>query len=161
MAERLRPGASILDIGCGSGVPISETLIHLGFAVHGVDASETLVAKFRGRFPDATVECKSVEESTFFNRTFDAVIAWGLMFLLPQGTQQSLIGKVARVLNSGGQFMFTSPIENCSWLDAMTGLRSVSLGQDAYARELKSHGFALIGNDEDEGGNYYYFASKL
>ena len=74
--KRLQPGASILDIGCGYGVPISEALLQEGFAVYGVDASETLVTKFRARFPDVVVECSCIEESSFFNRTFDAVVAW-------------------------------------------------------------------------------------
>src|SRR3954462_4923429 len=90
-AKGLRPGASVLDLGCGNGVPISEVLIQEGFAVHGVDASATLGAKFRERFPNATVECASVEDSAFFHRRFDAVVAWGLMFLLSPETQRNLI----------------------------------------------------------------------
>ena len=160
-AKRLQPGTSILDIGCGHGVPISEALLQEGFAVYGVDASETLVAKFKERFPDAPVECGSVEESPFFNRTFEAVLAWGLMFILPPDTQTSLMGKVARTLNRNGHFLFTSPREACSWMDGMTGLPSISVGHDVYAQELAAHGLALVGNDEDEGQNYYYFASKL
>jgi hypothetical protein len=60
----------------GNGVPISEALLQDEFAVYGVDASKTLMAKFRQRFPDVTVECSCVEESSFFNGTFDAVLAW-------------------------------------------------------------------------------------
>jgi 2-polyprenyl-3-methyl-5-hydroxy-6-metoxy-1,4-benzoquinol methylase len=74
--------------------PISEALYREGFAIYGVDASETLIARFRERFPGATVECNSVEESQFFNRTFDAVVAWGLMFILPADTQRNLISKL-------------------------------------------------------------------
>jgi chemotaxis methyl-accepting protein methylase len=107
------------------------------------------------------VECSSVEDSTFFDRTFDAVIAWGLMFIFPPDKQRRLIGKVAHALNHNGQFLFTSPREACSWMDGMTGLPSISLGSDVYARELAAHGLALVGNDEDEGQNYYYIASRL
>jgi cyclopropane fatty-acyl-phospholipid synthase-like methyltransferase len=35
----LSQGASILDIGCGSGEPIARYLIDRGFAVDGVDVS--------------------------------------------------------------------------------------------------------------------------
>ena len=160
-AKRLQPGAAILDIGCGYGAPISEALLQEGCAVYGVDASETLIAKFRSRFPEVTLECSSVEESSFFNRIFDAAVAWGLMFLLPSDVQRMLIGKVARALNRNGQFLFTSPSEVCSWIDGMTGLPSISLGQDVYLQELAANGLVLVGNDEDEGQNYYYFASKL
>jgi len=159
--KRLQPGASVLDIGCGHGIPISEVLLQEGFATYGIDASDTLIAKFRERFPKAIVECSSVEESPFFHRTFDAVLAWGLMFLLPADTQRSVIGKVAHALNPNGHFLFTSPREVCSWMDGMTGLPSLSLGYDVYAQELAACGLQLVGNDEDEGQNYYYFATKL
>lgn len=157
---RLPPGAAVLDLGCGNGVPISEALLSDGFAVYGVDASQTLVAKFRARFPEAKIEWSSVEESPFFNRTFDGVVAWGLMFLLPAEVQRTVIGKVARALNHDGHFLFTSAKEAGSWTDAMTGLPSISLGQDAYEQGLSAHGLELIGNDLDEGDNYYYFATR-
>lgn len=159
-ARRLPPRAAVLDLGCGNGVPVSGALIEEGFTVYGVDASETLVADFRRRFPGAAVECSPVEDSLFFNRTFDAALAWGLMFLLPAVTQRTVIAKVARVLNRGGHFLFTSPKDACAWNDSLTGHLSISLGHEEYERQLEAHGFALAGADEDEGGNYYYFASR-
>ena len=159
-AKGLLPGTSILDLGCGYGIPISEALLQDGFTVYGVDASATLVSKFRERFPNAPVECSSVEDSLFFSRTFDAVVAWGLMFLLTAETQRGLIGKVARAMNRQGRFLFTSPRRACSWMDVMTGLQSISLGHEAYEQELAAHGLVLVGNAEDEGENYYYFAVK-
>jgi 2-polyprenyl-3-methyl-5-hydroxy-6-metoxy-1,4-benzoquinol methylase len=159
-AAGLRTGASILDLGCGSGVPISEALLQEGFTIYGVDASATLIARFRERFPHVPLECSLVEESLFFRRRFDAAVAWGLMFLLPADTQRSLIGKVARALHPHGHFLFTAPRETGTWPDGMTGLPSCSLGYEAYERELVAHGFRLVGNDVDEGDNYYYFTVK-
>jgi hypothetical protein len=49
----LPAGASVLDLGCGHGVPISTTLMSEGFRVFGVDASPSLVTEFRRRFPQA------------------------------------------------------------------------------------------------------------
>src|SRR5215813_12168803 len=65
-AQALAPGSSILDLGCGHGVPISQALTEQGFAVYGVDASPTLIGKFRERFPGAHAECSAVEDSEFF-----------------------------------------------------------------------------------------------
>lgn len=160
-ASRLSPGATVLDLGCGNGVPIAQSLLHNGFSVYGVDASRTLISEFQRLFPDAVVECASVEESTFFDRSFDGVVAWGLMFLLPAETQRTLIAKVASVLKQNGAFLFTAPKQACSWTDAMTGLPSISLGHDAYVAELVQNGLTLTGNDEDEGQNYYYFSVKV
>src|SRR6516162_7897766 len=37
-SKTLPPASSILDLGCGHGLPISQVLINDGFAVYGVDA---------------------------------------------------------------------------------------------------------------------------
>jgi 2-polyprenyl-3-methyl-5-hydroxy-6-metoxy-1,4-benzoquinol methylase len=156
----LAPGASILDLGCGHGVPTSETLIGQGFAVHAVDASPTLLAAFRQRFPHVPAECSAAEDSAFFHRTFDAAIAWGLLFLLPPETQPIVIGKVGRALNPGGHFLFTAPEEVTTWQDSLTGRESISLGRAAYLQILRDAGMTLTGERSDEGNNHYYLAER-
>jgi len=79
--------SAILDLGCGHGVPVSQTLTEEGFTVFGVDASITLIEAYRKRFPSALAECAGVEDSEFFQRTFNGVVACGLMFLMPEDTQ--------------------------------------------------------------------------
>ncbi|HEY8459546.1 MAG TPA: class I SAM-dependent methyltransferase, partial [Blastocatellia bacterium] len=46
-----------------------------GFNVHGVDASPSMITAFRARFPHAPAEQGAVEDSQFFGRSFDGVIA--------------------------------------------------------------------------------------
>ncbi len=67
---------------------------------------------------------------------------------------------MARVLNPNGHFLFTAPKEAGTGPDGITGLPTYSLGREAYERELVSHGLRLIGNDLDNGDNYYYFTAK-
>ena len=50
-SQTLPSGATLLDLGCGTGVQISQPLIERGFKVYGVDASPTIVAAFRARLP--------------------------------------------------------------------------------------------------------------
>lgn len=159
-ARSLAPRASILDLGCGHGVPISMALIDDGFVLYGVDASPSLTAAFRSRFPHAQVACEAVEDSRFFGRRFDGVIAVGLMFLLPAGTQRDLIRKVALALNPEGRFLFTSPVQIGTWADVLTRRQSRSLGAEAYKAALSSAGLTLVGEYVDEGGNHYYDACK-
>jgi cyclopropane fatty-acyl-phospholipid synthase-like methyltransferase len=159
--SRMLPGgATVLDLGCGTGVPISQALIDRGFNVCGVDAAPTMVAAFRARFRTSPVECAAAEDSDFFGRTFDGVVAWGLFFLLEAEVQRRLIAKVAAVLPRGGRFLFTAPSQSCSWADAMTGRSSISLGYEAYRNALEAESMSLIGTQRDEGENHYYLAQK-
>lgn len=159
-ANSVRPGGVVLDLGCGPGYPVTQLLIEAGLAVHGVDASPAMVAKFQARFPAVPVECNTAERSNFFGRKFDGVIAWGLLFLLQPAAQALVIGKVASALVPGGRFVFTAPPVVCEWSDAMTGQRSESLGAPAYRRLLEAGGLVLSGETEDEGANHYYMALK-
>ena len=154
-------GAAIVDLGCGSGVPVSQVLIEAGLDVYGIDASPGMVAAFREGFPGVPVECEAVERSTFFDRSFDGAVAWGLMFLLPVEVQQAVIHRVAGALHPGGRFLFTAPGQACSWVDASTGRMSQSAGSTAYTRMLAEAGLALTDEREDEGENHYYEAVRI
>src|SRR5580658_3505674 len=100
-SKALPRGCSILDLGCGHGVPIAQALVGDGFAVYGLDASAKMIAAFRARFPNVPAECAAAEDSDFFGRTFDAIVAWGLVFLLPADVQKAVIGKIGKALNPG------------------------------------------------------------
>jgi SAM-dependent methyltransferase len=159
-SQTLPSDATVLDLGCGTGVPISQALIERGFEVYGVDASPKIVAAFRARFPSVPVECAAVEDSNFFGRTFDGVVAWGLFFLLDAEIQLRLIKKVAGVLQSRGRLLFTAPNEIGSWPDVMTGRSQFSLGYEEYRKALEAEGLLLVGTRRDEGENHYYLAEK-
>src|SRR5262245_43231754 len=159
-ARTLPPGATVIDLGCGSGLPITKVLVKEGLNVYAIDASPSLVQAFRNNLPQIPFACESVEDSLFFNRMFDAVLAWGLIFLLQPEEQRRLIHSIGHILVPGGHLLFTSPPEPAVWNDAMTGLESRSLGAVEYRRELSSVGLSLIGEYEDEGENHYYDALK-
>ena len=159
-ASGFRPGATVLDLGSGPGEPSTRILQESGLASYALDASPTMVAAFRERFPSVPIEQNTVEASTFFSRTFDGVLAWGLLFLLEPAAQALVIEKVAHALAPRGRFLFTAPRQPVEWLDGMTGRPSQSLGEHTYRRLLRDAGLAWIADAEDEGENYYYFAEK-
>jgi SAM-dependent methyltransferase len=160
-ADAFPPGATVLDLGSGPGEPSTRILQEAGLTTYAVDASPTMVAAFRERFPGVPIERNTVEASEFFNRTFDGVLAWGLLFLLDPAAQALVIEKVARALNPGGRFLFTAPKEPLEWLDGMTDHQSQSLGAQTYERLLRDAGLTWVADAQDEGENYYYFVEKV
>lgn len=159
-AQAIPPEATVLDLGSGPGDPGTRILREAGLATYAVDASAAMVAAFRERFPGVPVEQNTAEASRFFDRTFDGVLAWGLLFLLKPAAQALVIGKVAGALNPGGRFLFTAPKEPLEWLDAMTDRPSQSLEAQTYERLLREAGLTWVAGAEDEGGNHYYFVEK-
>jgi SAM-dependent methyltransferase len=159
-ARILPHGSSVIDLGCGPGFPITAVLAEEGLHVLGVDVAPSFVAAFRSNLPGIPIVCESVLESRLFDRTFDAVLAWGLMFLLKAEDQHRLIQRFAEILVPGGHLLFTSPAKAVSWNDAMTGLESLSLGAEKYRKELDAIGISVANEYEDVGENHYFEAFK-
>ncbi|MCG2840307.1 class I SAM-dependent methyltransferase [Sandaracinobacter sp. RS1-74] len=156
----LPPSSAIVDVGCGSGMPIAQVLAEDGFAVFGIDASPLLIAAFRRRFPHLEAACEPAEDSPFFHRSFAGAVSIGLLFLLPEERQRAILGRVADALEPGGRFLFSSPAQPCEWRDSLTGRLSRSPGRPVYAQWLEASGLHLSGCHLDEGGNHYFHAVK-
>ncbi|MEZ4651001.1 MAG: class I SAM-dependent methyltransferase [Candidatus Eisenbacteria bacterium] len=79
--ERLSPGSSILDFGCGCGVPVGRFLAQ-SFEVTAVDISARQVALCRESVPRARVIHGDIMTQRFAPGSFDAVVLAGLEFAL-------------------------------------------------------------------------------
>lgn len=160
-ANTLQPGSFVLDIGCGTGIPVSKVLVDAGMMVHGIDASPTLANAFHENFPDLPIACEAVEESGFFGRQFAGIIAVGLMFLLSEEAKIMVIRKASSALTPGGRFLFTATYSAHVWNDIMTGRPSISLGAERYRELMAASGLLLIDEFKDEGENYYFSSVKI
>lgn len=160
-ALTLRRGASVVDLGCGTGLPITKLLIDEGLEVFAIDAAPSMVAAFARNFPQTPIACESVLDSRFFGRSFEAAIAWGLIFLLQPDEQRMLVRRIAESLQPNGRLLFTATAEPASWNDIMTGLESRSLGATEYRRLLAARGVVVTSEYEDRGRNHYFDAFKI
>ena len=155
-AAQLPVGGAVLDLGCGFGEPNARALVEAGFEVFGVEASPTLAAACRTNVPGMTVACERVEDSAFFGRSFDGIVAIGLVFLLEPSTQRAVLGKAAAALREGGRLLFSAPWQVCSWETVPTGQVSRSLGREAYAELLGACGLVRVEECVDEGENHHF-----
>lgn len=113
-ARTLPPGAAVIDLGCGPGFPITEVLVTESLSTFGVDAAPSFVQAFQRNLPETPVVCEAVQDSRFFDRTFDGVLAWGLMFLLSPEDQRQLIERIAGILlPRGPAAVYVSCGTNC------------------------------------------------
>lgn len=154
----LRENATIIDLACGGGYPITSALKRSGLRIWAVDSSPTLVKVFQSRFPQIPVQCTKVQDFDFFNLKFDAAIAIGLVFLLSEADQIDLIATVSKKLDPGGRFLFTAPIQIATWDDVCTGNLSHSLGKERYEEILNTAGFCNVSCFTDSRQNNYFDA---
>lgn len=159
-ASSLGPGAEVLDVACGVGIPITQAIVDAGCRVHAIDASPRMIEQFKINVPDVPVCCEAVETMTHFGRLFDGVVAWGLVFLLAPDAQHTAIARLAGAVRPGGQLLFTAPWQVGEWKDALTGRDSHALGVDVYRCLIDDAGLTLVREFDDEGENHYYQARR-
>lgn len=159
-ARALGRGSAVLDLGCGTGIPVTRALVDEGLSPFAIDASPAMVSAFRENFPGVPVACEPAESSAFFDRRFRGIVAVGLIFLLPPAAQHALIRRAAAALERGGSLLFTAPEPACAWDDVLTGRESVSLGATVYRERLAAAGLMVVAEHRDEGDNHYYESRK-
>lgn len=159
-ARTLPRGSGVIDLGCGPGFPITVVLVEEGLHVFGVDAAPSFVAAFQRNLPGTPIICEAVQESRFFDRTFDAVLAIGLMFLPKAEDQHRLIHRFAGILVPDGRVLFTSTAKPAVWNDAMPGLESICLGAEQYRKLLGAADISVAEEYEDVGESHYFDAFK-
>lgn len=160
-SQSFKQNASVFELASGGGEPITRVLHNAGLQLWAVDSAPTLVAAFSSRFPDIPVQCAKVQDTDFFNKTYDGAIAIGLVFLLPEPDQINLIANIAKRLLPGGKFLFTAPIEKASWVDINTGVRCTSMGKVGYESTFKKVGLETVSTFTDVGANNYYDTVKI
>jgi ubiquinone/menaquinone biosynthesis C-methylase UbiE len=164
MASQLRPNANILDLGCGNGVPLAETLVKAGYQVTGLDSSVGMLERFRRNLPHTNAIHGDARDCPFPDASFDAAISVGMLFHLPPKEQPKVLASVSRVLKQGALFLFTAAqIENAGE-DGITGtMNGVTFHYYAlpdYRDLLAAHDFSLIHVHDDPGVATYFTARK-
>jgi ubiquinone/menaquinone biosynthesis C-methylase UbiE len=164
LASSIPLGSHVLDIGCGNGIPITRALLDAGHQVTGLDSSSAMLARFHMNCPHTTAVHSTVQCCPFPDTTFDAAVAWGVMFHLRPDDQIKAIANVSRVLKTGAPFLFTSgDVDDFDGKeDKMNGVtfRYFSFSNENYRRVLKEQGFTLVRVQVDAGKNTYYLATK-
>jgi SAM-dependent methyltransferase len=166
LAAALAPASLVLDAGCGNGLPLSRALLGAGHRVVGLDSSAAMLLRFRANLSRTPAVRAIVEHAPFVDASFDAAIAWGVLFHLTLARQRHAIEEVSRLLRPRAPFLFTSggdPGQGGEVVGVMNGVtfHYYSFTIDQYREILGGQRMRLVETHEDSGRNRYYLAEKL
>jgi SAM-dependent methyltransferase len=108
LRERVPAGGTVLDLGCGSGIPVARDLSEAGYRVTGIDISEVQIRRARALVPLADFVCADITTIAFDLGSFDAVVSLFALIHLPLEDQPSLLARIAAWLRPGGVFLATT-----------------------------------------------------
>lgn len=163
LLKHLKPGSTILDLGCGTGEPIAQYFIEKGMQVTGVDGAPKMVELCKQRFP--TMEWLLADmRSVDLGKRFDAVIAWDSFFHLPGDDQRHMFTVFKRHIKHGGILLFTSGPkegEECSIMDGEEFYHA-SLSLEEYRDLLGRNGFSMLLNkvEDPDCGEHTVWVAK-
>lgn len=106
LLQHLPTGASVLDIGCGAGVPIAQMLAEQ-FRVTGVDISAAQLALAQTYVPNGTFIHGDIMAQNFAPDTFEGILMFYALFHLPREEHRELLSRIYRWLKPSGYLLFT------------------------------------------------------
>jgi SAM-dependent methyltransferase len=140
-AAMLVPGATVLDIGCGSGQPIAASLAGREHRVTGVDSSPEMITLFRANLPGEAAEVADMRSLSLGSR-FGGLIAWDSLFHLAPDEQRLMFPVFRDHALPGAPLLFTSGPASGEAIGTLQGepLYHASLGPSEYRLLLGRNG---------------------
>lgn len=108
LVARLPAGAVVLDLGCGSGVPVARGLVEAGFDVTGVDVSAEQVRRARSTVPEATFRVADMRVLSLSEARFDAVVSLYAIEHVPRAEHAEIYRKIRHWLRPGGLLLLAT-----------------------------------------------------
>ncbi|ACM20825.1 SAM-dependent methyltransferase [Geotalea daltonii FRC-32] len=115
LAGKIRPGETVLDVGCGAGVDIIRAAGLAGpdGKVYGVDLTSSMVERAadnikKMQIANAWAEEGAAESLPFPDKIFDVVTSNGVLNLSPE--KRDWLGEIHRVLKPGGRLYLADMI---------------------------------------------------
>ena len=100
--SHLPENATVLDIGCGGGVPVLRTLIDKGHTAKGIDFSQGMLDIAKENVPEAELILGDITKTDFEPESFDGIISTYAFIHIFRTQHPLLYSKIFTWLKLGG-----------------------------------------------------------
>ncbi|KAF4216100.1 hypothetical protein CNMCM6805_006066 [Aspergillus fumigatiaffinis] len=101
--SHLPPQSQVLDVGCGTGKPVAETLAAAGHFITGIDNVDAMVELSQKRIPDGVFQLSDMREYVHpKGKQLDAVLMVRSLFRLGREEIEETVRKYGSQLHVGG-----------------------------------------------------------
>jgi SAM-dependent methyltransferase len=168
LRETILPGGAVLDLGCGSGLPVARNLAEAGFDVTGVDISDVQISRATELVPQAHFIRADITTAEFDPGSFDAVVSFYALIHIPVDEQRRLLAKVAAWLRPGGLFVATTGHQASAgveenWLGAGAAMWWSHADADTYRTWISESGLTIEREEfvpEGDAGHVFFWARR-
>lgn len=141
-------GHTVLDAGCGAGLPIDRFLIDRGLAVNGIDISQSMIALAQKNVPEAFYEIRDFSELAFDEYCVDGIVAFYALFHVPRTQHFDILRKFASYLPNGGPLLIS--MASSEW-EGIADFHGVPMfwshfGVETNTALVREAGFAILDN---------------
>ena len=146
--------ATILDLGCGAGVPVDDILLKAGYLVTGIDISSQQIILARKNCPQGEYIVRDIAELKTREYQVQAVISFYTMFHLPRTQHAKLLQIIASYLPDGGMLLLTMGDREFEGEHMLYGepMWSSQWGTAKNHKMVVEAGFGIIADEIDTSG---------
>lgn len=104
-------GATILDLGCGSGY-VTNYLFSKNMNAIGIDFSEEMIKIAKSKYPQLKFFIDNFVniENLFQENSIDGLIALYSLYFVPKEQFEDLLKSFSKVMKNGGKFLFVTQL---------------------------------------------------
>ncbi len=149
LLKQLPKNSSILDIGCGAGVPVDDIIVKAGHEVTGIDLSPSLIKEAQKLVPQASYAVGDMQLLKPNEYSVDAVICLYAIFHIPRSEHSRMIKTFASYLPINGWLLISMGDRVFEGEHEMYGVASYSSqwGSAENKKIIESSGFKIYSEE--------------
>jgi cyclopropane fatty-acyl-phospholipid synthase-like methyltransferase len=150
----IEPRAHVLDLGCGSGTPITRYLLDRGCRVTGVDSSPQMLRLARTSCPEVEFVAGDMTSLELTDR-YHGIVAWDSIFHVPKAQHRELFYSMREWLRPGAPVLLSLGGSEDEFTAPMFDVEFFYSGHspDVSASLLREAGFAILLAEVDDSSS--------